>query len=159
MQTWIYVRHKDLNFAEHGWAHISQSLMPLISYSWQAFVDLASVRSVTSAILSFKEDSVQMGKMSKTSILILFAVYNSHWRTALYWQQTQDDKHFMILLQLNAYKGFNWTHFRISLHIFDKVRTSLWETDHTIGWIIFEVRGVRCELYQICVKKSWSEFN
>jgi hypothetical protein len=39
--------------------------MPLISYSWQfmldqAFVDLASVRSVTSAILSFKEDSVQI---------------------------------------------------------------------------------------------------
>ena len=31
----------------------------------QAFVDLASVRSVTSAILSFKEDSVQISKMSK----------------------------------------------------------------------------------------------
>ena len=29
-----------------------------------------------------------------------------------------------ISFQLNAYKGFNWTHFRISLHIFDNIRTS-----------------------------------
>ena len=42
-------------------------------------------------------------------------------RTPLYWRQTSNDKN---LLQLNAYKGFNWTHFRISLHIFDNVRTS-----------------------------------
>ncbi len=40
------------------------------------------------------------------------------------------DKH---LLHFNAYKDFNWTQFRISLHIFDRVCTSLWETDHTIG--------------------------
>ena len=54
--------------------------MPLISYSWQfmldqAFVDLASVRSVTSAILSFKEDSVQMGKMSKDILGCCFFLY------------------------------------------------------------------------------------
>ncbi len=76
--------------------------------------------------------------------------WESHWniatvfketqrRTPLYWQQTSNDKNLKILLQLNAYKGFNWTHFRISLHLFDNVRTSLWETDHTIGWILFEV--------------------
>ena len=39
----------------------------------QAFVDLALVRSVTSAILSFKEDSVQMSKMFK-DILTYFSL-------------------------------------------------------------------------------------
>ena len=65
-------------------------------------------------------------------------------------------------MQLNAYKGLNWTHFRISLHIFDNVHTS------DVPWITLilcsspycsQFLTVRCELYQICAKKSWSEFN
>ena len=35
---------------------------------------------------------------------------NSQRKTPLYCWQTSNDKN---LLQLNAYKGFNWTHFRI----------------------------------------------
>ena len=64
---------------------------------------------------------------------------DAHWKTSPYCWQTSNYKNLAISFQLNAYKGFNWTHFRISLHIFDNVHTSLWETDHTIGWILFEV--------------------
>ena len=49
-------------------------------------------------------------------------VETAHYKTPLYCWQTSNDKNS---LQTNAYKGFNWTHFRISLHIFDKVHTSL----------------------------------
>ena len=45
--------------------------------------------------------------------------------TTPYCWQTSNYKIQPISLQLNAYKGFNSTHFRISLHIFDNVHTSL----------------------------------